>query len=106
MFRILSRVPRLSSTSLIRESAREIAVGISVIINLINPNKIVLSGGIVKGAGELFLAPLKAEVHAHVLPWLQKSIEFTLSALGEYDSATGSALAALDEYLFEILDLN
>jgi predicted NBD/HSP70 family sugar kinase len=94
------------STSLIRESAREIAIGISVMINILNPNKIVLSGGIVRGAGDLFLAPLKAEVHAHVLPWLQKNIEFSLSGLGEYDSATGSALVALDEYFFEILDGN
>jgi N-acetylglucosamine repressor len=91
------------STSLIRESAREIAIGISIMINILNPNKIVLSGGIVRGAGDLFLAPLKAEVHAHVLPWLQKNVEFTLSGLGEYDSATGSALVAIDEYFFEIL---
>lgn len=92
------------STSLIRESALEIAIGISVMINIFNPNKIVLSGGIVRGAGDLFLAPLKAEVHAHVLPWLQNDIEFTLSRLGEYDCATGSALVALDEYFFEILE--
>ncbi len=94
------------SSSLIRDSAMEIAVGISILINILNPDKIVLSGGLVRGAGALFLNPLRAEVNAHVLPWLQKDIDFAVSSIGEYDSALGAALTSLDEFFFDILEKN
>jgi predicted NBD/HSP70 family sugar kinase len=91
------------AVSMLRDSAKQTAIGMSILINLLNPPKIVLVGGIVRGAGDLFVQALKRETQDHVLPWLRQDVHFTMGTLGEFDGAIGSAAVAIEESLTDIL---
>ncbi len=86
--------------NLIEETASYLAIGVSTLINLLNPQMIVMAGGLVEGADNLLLGPLASGVRAKTLPWLQQDIDIRKSELGEYSAARGAATLALDR-IFE-----
>ncbi len=84
------------SMNLISETVKFLSIGFSTIANLLNPETIVLSGGLVRGVGELIVDPLLKETRSRALPWLQESINFSVSALGEFDGTLGAGIIAAD----------
>lgn len=91
------------AVSMLRDSAKQTSIAMSILINLLNPPKIVLVGGIVRGAGDMFVAVLKRETQDHVLPWLRQDVHFTMGTLGDLDGAIGAASMALEESLTDVL---
>ncbi len=83
--------------NLLEETANYLSLGLSMLINLLNPQMIVVTGGLAKGAGDLLMNPLRSGVRAKTLPWLQQDIHIRLSELGEYSAARGAATLALDK---------
>jgi len=75
-------------------AARYLALGIASVANLLNPELVVLGGGVVEGLGE----PLVAQVRAHVarMPLTSStgSLRIVKSALGDDAGITGGALIA------------
>lgn len=88
--------------NLLEETANYLSLGVSMLINLLNPQMIVVTGGLAQGAGDLLMKPLLSGVRAKTLPWLQQDIHIRLSELGEYSAARGAATLAIDK-TFETL---
>lgn len=74
---------------------KRLGVGLAVLVNLLNPERIVIGGG-VAGAGEWFLGParIEGERRAWVESWAQ--CEVVPAALGATAGAVGAALLGLE----------
>ncbi|MCP4757467.1 MAG: ROK family transcriptional regulator [Proteobacteria bacterium] len=84
------------SMNLINDTVKLLSIGFSTIANLLNPETIVLSGGLVRGVGDMMLDSLLNETRSRALPWLQESINFKTSSLGEFDGVLGAGTIAAD----------
>ena len=73
-----------------------LGIAISNVINLLDPQLIILGGG-VSQAGDFLLNPLLDEVSRHVLP--VKEPHIVISSLGEDAVAIGAATFLLKEYV-------
>lgn len=75
---------------------KRLGVGLAVLVNLLNPERIVIGGG-VAGAGEWFLEParIEGERRAWVQSWAQCRV--VPAALGATAGAVGAALLGLGE---------
>lgn len=74
-----------------------LSTGIVNIINLIDPNRISLGGG-VSGAGDYLLDSLNAEVEKHLFLNDYQSAEIVISTLGNDAGIIGAALLAKDHF--------
>jgi N-acetylglucosamine repressor len=88
------------AVNMLDEMTDYLSTGISTLINLLSPERIIICGGLAEGAGNLLMRPLIHRTYARSLPWLQKDIDIRLSTLGEYSAAWGAATYAMDK-LFE-----
>ncbi len=79
------------SISLIAEIADKLGRGIGVLINLLNPDLVVV-GGSFSLAGDYLMLPLKAAVNKYSLSLVNKDTRFKLSLLGENASVLGVAM--------------
>jgi glucokinase len=61
-------------------SAQALGRGLGIAINLINPERIVLGGGVIK-SGERYVEMVREAARAHVLPGM--SVDIMLAALGD-----------------------
>ena len=85
------------------EAAREVlegigrwlGVGISSIVNALNPEVVVIGGGVI-AAGELLLAPARAEMEARALPPSRDVVRILPARFGAESGMVGSALLALE----------
>ena len=84
------------AVNLIEETASHLAVGISTLINLLNPEAIIIAGGFADKAGKLLIDPLINGVKSKTLPWLRDEINIIQSEMGEYLAARGAATFAVD----------
>ncbi|MEW5865980.1 MAG: ROK family protein [Bacillota bacterium] len=85
------------AVNLLNEAADLLSLGTSTLVNLLNPQRIIVGGGLAEGAGELLMEPLTRRTKARSLPWLQSEIDIRLSELGEYSAARGVATLAMDK---------
>ena len=76
--------------SIITEAGKHLGIGIANMINIFNPRKVVLAGGI-SHAGGLLLDPVVQVVRAAALALPVKACEIVLSSLDEYAGARGAA---------------
>jgi len=79
----------------IEEAVRYLAMGIANLVSLLNPQIIVLGGGLMQ-AGDLFLAPLRREVREWAQPLAVESTRIELTRLGEDAGLLGAARIALE----------
>ena len=82
--------------------AHDVALGIGSIINILNPEKVFLAGGLIRAAWPVMGDSLMRGVKSTVIPWLQKNIDISLSELGEWDGVLGGATLAADLFLSEL----
>ena len=74
------------------EFSQNLGIGLTNIINILDPDIIVIGGSIAK-AGSLILNPAKKEVKKRVLsPQSKKSVKIRVAKLGEFSGAIGAAL--------------
>ena len=73
------------------ESVRHLAVGMVSLINVLDPELVILGGGIAAGAGEQLLGPLRGWLDE--LEWRPggHQVRLALAAAGEWAGALGSA---------------
>ncbi|KFI49474.1 ROK family transcriptional regulator [Bifidobacterium biavatii] len=86
------------ATAIVRKAARYIAFGCVTIINMFNPERIVI-GDIGAAAGPLLLDVVRETVDRHVLPELNESTVITLSSLPSDAALGGAAAVAIDRFL-------
>lgn len=77
--------------SLIAEVADKLGRGVGVLINLLNPDLVVV-GGSFSLSGDYLMLPLKTAVNKYSLSLVSKDTRFKLSLLGENASAMGVAM--------------
>jgi len=82
------------ATDILASAGRELGVAASWLINLLNPKRLVIGGG-VAAAGEALLGPLRESVRVCVLPHAQTDLEVVASQLGDDAEVRGAVILAL-----------
>lgn len=82
---------------LLSEAGYNIGRGIAILIHLLNPGIVVLSG---RGAmaGKIWQAPIQQALNEHCIPRLSVNTEIALSALGYEAELIGSAALVMEKY--------
>jgi glucokinase len=73
----------------------DLALGLKSAIMLLNPERIVIGGGIAK-AGERLFAPLRAELRRQITNWSGARIDVVQAALGDDSVLYGALVLARD----------
>lgn len=79
--------------------AEDVSMGIGSVINILNPQKTILSGGVIRHARAHMLDAILRGIRATVIPWLQQNIVVEVSQLGEWDAALGAAQRVADLFI-------
>ena len=88
--------------SVLSETAHHLAVGTANLINIFNPELVVLGGGF--NLCSAWLIPvIKAEIQENILPPLREGIQIKASALGLEASVLGAVALVLDDIVREPL---
>ena len=77
--------------SLISEIAEKLGRGVGILINLLNPELIVI-GGTLSLVGDYFMLPLKTAINKYALSLISKDTCFKISKLGDNASVLGVAM--------------
>ena len=90
---------------LLNQAGRYIGIAIANVINLIDPQAVILNGGLIN-AGEILINPLKEIVEQHCISFSDLSYEIEVSRVGIDASALGAAMLPLREFFeFENIKL-
>jgi glucokinase-like ROK family protein len=89
-----------ASMEMLQNAGRYIGTMLAGVVNLLNPSVIVIGGG-VAGAGDVFLAAIRESVYRRSLPLATRHLLVTSSALGERGGVVGTAAMVLDELFSE-----
>jgi glucokinase len=84
-----------AALEIIREAARWLARGMLTVIRILNPDRIILGGGL-SLAGEVMLGPLHEHLAQLASPTIGYSTEIVIAELGTYSPLYGAAAMALD----------
>lgn len=79
----------------VREFYRYLAMGISNLIYIFNPEKVIIGGGIT-ARGEKFLQEVQAEINHYLLPSFQKNTEVALAKLLNHAGMIGAVYHFMD----------
>jgi glucokinase len=77
-------------------AASWLGVGLANLVHVLNPEAIVVGGGVVTRFGQKFLDKAKASMDEHLMPGLAGTAELLLSELGDLAVPTGAACIALE----------
>lgn len=83
-----------AAIGILQESARYLGIAISILVNTLNPTKVVLGKEFVKYSN-LVMEQLQAVVAAKALKYPASKVEIAASAIGEQSSALGAAIIPL-----------
>jgi predicted NBD/HSP70 family sugar kinase len=85
---------------LLSYSGYNIGKGISILIHLINPESVIISG---RGAlaGKVWLAPIQQAINEHCIPRLAVNTTITVSTLSHQALLTGSAALVIENSVKE-----
>ena len=83
------------ATEILKETARWLARGIVTVIRILNPEVIVLGGGVAQ-SGELLLKTLRGSLDEFSSPTITYSTEIVTAALGTYSALYGAAAMGMD----------
>ncbi len=93
----------LLSQQIIVEAGKHLGIAIAGLVNLINPNMIVVGGGVAQ-IGDFFLEPVRHEVRRRSLPASVRVVQITTALLGRRSCAIGAVVQALSIALHQIAD--
>ncbi|WP_227521986.1 ROK family transcriptional regulator [Bacillus solitudinis] len=82
------------SIQVLEETGRYLGVGVTNLINLMNPNRIIIGGGVSK-AGDFILEPIREVVKHRALTPKARETEIVISKLGEYGTVIGAITLVL-----------
>jgi len=82
--------------SLISEAGYHIGLGIAVLIHIMNPDAIILSGNGIK-AGKIWLAPVQQAINEFCIPALTHDVEVKVSPLGTNAQLIGAAALTMEK---------
>jgi glucokinase len=80
----------------VERSAWWLGVGLANLVHVLNPEAIVVGGGVATRFGERYMKVVEASMREHIMPGLADTVELCLSELGDLAVATGTACVALE----------
>lgn len=80
---------------IIHQAADLLAMGIANLVNSLNPEEVILGGGVILGLQDLFMDRIRAYVYGNVFPLHAESLEIRVTKLGEDIGILGCAAAVL-----------
>jgi len=83
----------VEARAMVTETIRYLAMGVANLVSVLNPQMIVLGGGLMQAA-DLFLEPLRREMLEWAQPIAAKQVRIELSQLGEDAGLLGAARLA------------
>jgi glucokinase len=84
-----------AARSVLAEIGRRLGYGLAGVVNVFNPEVIVIGGGAI-AAGELLLGPARAVVLERALPPARETVRIVPAHFGDESGMLGAALLALD----------
>lgn len=79
----------------LEHAARYTAMGVANLISVLNPEAIVLGGGVMQGAGDLLIERIRTDAHRWAQPIAASRCRIELTRLGEDAGLLGAARLAL-----------
>jgi glucokinase len=73
-----------------------LAAGVGALVNALNPQMVVIGGGVAEGIGAYLLPTLKAKMQRFVIPELLDTVTVTVSTLGDNAINYGALALILD----------
>ena len=80
----------------LERAARYTGMGVANLVSVLDPEVVILGGGLMTGASDLLLGPIRAEVRRWAQPIAAARCRLELSALGDSAGVLGAARLALD----------
>jgi predicted NBD/HSP70 family sugar kinase len=77
------------SLKIINTAANYIGIGISMAVNILDPDRVVICGGLMRN-GPYFFEQIKASVEEHVMPCSGRNLMLSTGTKGEYSTANGA----------------
>ena len=87
------------ATAAIRKLAHYLAIGCAIIVQLLDPQAIILAGGLAQD-NPILLAALESELSGRVSVWKQRGLLILASDLGYHAGVLGAAAIALQKGRF------
>ena len=85
------------AVELFAEIGYNIGRGVAILIHLLNPELVVLSGR-GSGAGKLWLAPIQQAINEHCIPKIAENAEIKVSSLGYQAELIGAAALVMENF--------
>jgi predicted NBD/HSP70 family sugar kinase len=82
------------SERVLSEAGTHLGTALASMVNLLNPEKVILAGSVPQVAGEVLLRPLLYVLRQRGLPRAVKDLPVVVSEFGEEAAAVGMALVA------------
>lgn len=98
-----ARCGDLTAQQIIAEAGAQLGVALAGLVNLINPNMVVVGGGVAQ-IGDLFLEPVRREVKRRSLPGSVNTMQITTALLGRRSIGMGALVQAISIALHRIAD--
>ena len=91
------------AAELFSKAGYNIGKGIAILIHLLNPKKIILSG---RGslAGQIWLAPIQQALNENCIPRLYQGTTIEISTLGVHAELIGAAALVMEHYEESLMD--
>jgi len=85
------------AVELLSEAGYNIGRGVAILIHLLNPELIILSGR-GSAAGRIWLAPIQQAINEHCIPKISENTEVQISSLGYQAELIGAAALVMEHY--------
>ena len=82
------------SERILSEAGKHLGIALASMVNLLNPEKVILTGRVPQVAGEVLLGPLLYNLRQRGLPRAVKDLPVVVSEFGEEAAAVGMALVS------------
>ena len=83
---------------LVREAGYNLGIGLASLVNIFNPQVVVLGGGLTK-MGDLYLGPMREAIQNECFPQAWRDLRIAVGELGDKAPALGAAAIALETHL-------
>lgn len=88
------------SFDVIDKTGTYIGIGISALLNLLNPRMVILGGGVIQ-LGEALLVPIRRTVKRRALGMISRNVLIQQGIMGEYVGVIGGAVSVFDKLFSE-----
>lgn len=86
-----------AAESIIAHTAEYVGIALANVVNLLDPDRIVLCGGLTR-SGDKFLQQIKNHMNCRRMRGSGRSVKFRTGLLGEYAAAMGATLQYIDAF--------